>query len=276
MDSEQENQMKQYLLGRLSKDEEVEIERRYLADDTVFEDLLAIEEELRDAYAHHELSGPDREAFERRLLTLPRQKEKQQLANTFRQHLLNLDISPPPAHRKWELLVAVLKAHPRRISIPAVCAALVIVIVGVWLGYRSMRPLMTGSIPGQESQAPKPGEVHEPQAITFTVTLLPGLARGREELRTVVIPAEASRVRFEAQFEGDYPTYQAVLETVEGKQVWSESNLQPQKFPGGMRIFLDLSSSVLASGDYILTVRGLPPTGRAETVAEYTFRIANR
>ena len=47
--------MQQYLLGRLPEEAEAELERRYLADDALFEELLAIEDDLRDAYVRGEL-----------------------------------------------------------------------------------------------------------------------------------------------------------------------------------------------------------------------------
>jgi len=88
MDSEQEKQMTQYLLGQLPEHEEAEMERRYLADDALFEELLATEDDLRDAYARGELSGPERVAFEQRLLTLPRQRQKQEFARMLREYLV--------------------------------------------------------------------------------------------------------------------------------------------------------------------------------------------
>jgi anti-sigma factor RsiW len=282
MDSEQEKQMAQYLLGQLPEQEEAELERRYLADDTQFEELLAVEDDLRDAYARGELAGPDREAFEQRLLTLPQQRQKQEFARTFRQYLLQAgNPARPQTDRasKWEQLLRVLAARPQ-ILVPALTTALVILIVGGWwVERRSARPPTTGALRGQapEAQAAKRPPMQPPEAKTLAVVLTPGLARGGEESRLVVIPSDVGRVRFEARFEGDYPRYHAMLATVEGRQIWSgEGNLEAQAFPGGERIFLDLSSNMLPPGDYILTVRGLSVSGSAETVAEYTFRVENR
>jgi hypothetical protein len=280
MDFDQEKRMAQYLLGQLPEHDEAEMERRYLADDTLFEELLATEDDLRDAYARGELSGRERDAFEQRLLTLPRQKEKQQFARTLRQYLLEAGISAPAlSHRMSKWLLRLLRARPRTILVPALCAALAILIVGVWWrDHRSVRPPATGAVPGQapKAQGPKLPRVQEPQAATFAVTLVPGLVRGGEESKPVVIPPEATRVRFEARFEGGYSRYQALLKTVEGREVWSGGNLQAETFRGGTRIFLDLSSSLLAPGDYVLTVRGLPAAGGAETVADYAFRVEKR
>ena len=47
MSSDQEKRMAQYLLGQLPEEDQAELERRYLADDSLFEELLAIEDDLR-------------------------------------------------------------------------------------------------------------------------------------------------------------------------------------------------------------------------------------
>jgi hypothetical protein len=282
MDSEQEKRMTQYLLGRLPEHEEAEMERRYLADDSLFGELLGVEDDLRDAYERGELSAPDREAFEQRLLALPRQKEKQESARALRQYLLKASSPARPLTRRvstWDRLLRALGAQPRMVVVPALSAALAILIVGGWwLGHRSVPRPTTGPRPGQGPEAVMPTIRTGQQSgvTTFAIVLTPGLVRGSEKSKPVVIPPEASTVRLEARFEGNYPRYQALLETVEGKKVWSEGTLQAQTFPGGERIFLDLSSSLLAPGDYILTVRGLPAAGNPETVAEYAFRVVER
>jgi hypothetical protein len=76
--------------------------------------------------------------------------------------------------------------------------------------------------------------------------------------------------------EVDYPRYEAVLQTVESKRIWSKGDLEAQAFPGGKRVLLYISSSLFPPGDYILTLRGLPSSGTPETLAEYAFRIGKR
>lgn len=290
--------MVQYLLGQLSEQEQADLERLYLMDDALFEQLLAIEDELRDTYVRGELSRADRRAFEQRLLILPHQKEKQEFARLLFRGLPEVDTSARTLHQrvaKRRSLLRVLRAPPWTILAPALSAALLIVIVGGWWLTRRLEHLRTplqaisqgssgvvpptaGKLPeqGPEAQAPNrpPGQLQEEK--TFAFVLTPRLIRGGEESRPLVIPLEAGRVRLEARFEGQYPRYQAVIETVEGRQVAMEGNLQAETFPGGLRIFLDISSSLLDPGDYILTLHGLPASGIPEIVAEYTFRVGKR
>jgi hypothetical protein len=290
MVSDQEKRMAQYLLGQLSEQEQAELEERYLADDSCFEELLAVEDDLRDAYVRDELSKPERDAFDQRLLSAPRQKQKQEFARALRERLLQSaapNRQKPHLFLEWNSLLRILKTRSRLVLIPAISVALAILIVGSWwLGRRSTQRLQsrnasgvvaptTGPPSNQAPQVQESPELREPEGRTIAVLLSPGLVRGGEQKsRAVVILPDVRRVRFEARFEGDYPSYEAVLQTAENKRIWSKGNLKDQSFPGGKRILFELPSSLLPTGDYILTLRGMPAAGGPETVAEYAFRVA--
>jgi hypothetical protein len=276
--------MAQYLLGQLQEEEQAELERRYLDDDTLFEELLAIEDDLRDAYARGELSGPDCEAFEQRFLAAPRQKQEQEFAQTLCQYLGETGRRAGPLAQlitKWKSLLRTLGTPPRIVLVPAVFVTILILMAGGWwLGRRSVQPLRLPTAPtltaAPATAAPTTGE-QEPDTKTIAVVLSRGLVRGNEEdSKPLVIPPGVSQVRLEARVEVDYPRYEAALQTAESKRIWSRGDLEAQTFPGGKRILLYLSSSLLPPGDYILTVRGLPTAGNPDTVAEYAFRIGKR
>src|SRR5262249_19747813 len=65
-----------YLLGELPEEENARIEEQYLADETAFAPLLAIESELYDAYANNALSPERRLHFEQKFLRTPEQHGK--------------------------------------------------------------------------------------------------------------------------------------------------------------------------------------------------------
>ena len=165
--------------------------------------------------------------------------------------------------------------------IPVLSLSLVILMAGSWwLGRRSVRlqPLPSATsqnVSGNASGSAAPtAEEQEPDTKTLAVVLSRGLVRGNEEgSKPLVIPPKVNQVRLEARVEVDYPHYEAVLQTAESKQIWSKGDLEAQSFPGGKRILLYMSSSLLPPGDYILTVHGLPTAGSPETVAEYSFRV---
>jgi hypothetical protein len=280
MDSDKEKRMVKYLLRQLPEQEQVEFEARYLSDDACFEELLAIEDELRDAYARGELSGRDRDAFEQRLLATPQQRQTQEFARSLRQRVAK--VSGASADRresrvaKWKSRVWYFATHHRIVLVPALSATfLLLVAAGWWLGYRSRRSPASAPVATTPQTQSPPRQQQEREVVAFVLT--PGPVRGSEPgLASLVIPPGVSRVRLEARFEGDYPSYEAILQTAENKRVWTARNLKAQASRDGKSVFIDISSSLISPGDYILTLRGVPAMGAPETAAEYAFRVAKR
>ena len=62
--------LKQYLLGQLTNEEQqAAVEERLLLDDDSFEELQLVKDDLIDQYLNEELTGAERQAFERHFLT---------------------------------------------------------------------------------------------------------------------------------------------------------------------------------------------------------------
>lgn len=101
-----------YLLGGLDEGERDRVEERYQADDDFYLRLRVAEDELLDAYAAGELSGADREMFERAYLTNPSRLRRVE-AN---RELLELIArqSAPRASRLRGLVGTLLRAVPGR------------------------------------------------------------------------------------------------------------------------------------------------------------------
>src|SRR6185312_11187358 len=227
MESEREKQIVRYLLGRLSQEQQAELESAFMSDDAVFEELLVVENELRDAYDRGELSGADRRDFEQRLLRTPRQRKAQQFAQALRQPRK----PGPPAARiavergRWQLLPPF--GSRRRMFVPAFSLALLILVVaGAWF----LRREVTGSTPtetasdqrGSTGSTPEPQKPQLPEEKTSALALTSDLVRGGGAgLPSLVIPAGVSVVRLEAPVKRNFPRYAAALQTVEGRNVWS-------------------------------------------------------
>src|SRR5215467_1770094 len=123
MGSGLEQRMTKYLLWRLSEPEEAEMETRLLEDNGVFEELLATEADLRDAYEQGELSGADREAFAQRLLASPRQEERQAFVRALQGYRPRAHAAgaPTPLQR-----LRMFFQDSFRVMVPAMAAALVV------------------------------------------------------------------------------------------------------------------------------------------------------
>jgi hypothetical protein len=269
----------------LPEQDQTELEREYLADDALFDELLAIEDDLRDAYARGELSVEDRTAFEQTLLAAPQQKEKQEFAGSLLQRLSKSHVhsfSNPGLLAKRKSFFRNLIESRRLALAPVASVALMLLIAGSWwLGHRRAQPVQSSNAPGATQPPARPeapvgatSQSQGPETKTLALVLTPGSVRSTEgELNSLVIPADVTQVRLEARFKGEYPRYQAVIETPEGQRIWSQGNLAADEFAGAKRFFLIVPSTLLSTNDYNLILRGLPATGNPETVAEYPFRV---
>ncbi|MEW6734286.1 MAG: hypothetical protein AB1489_23370 [Acidobacteriota bacterium] len=75
-----EEKMIPYLLGELTEAEQSQLEEHYLSDPALFEQLLAIEDELIDAYVRGELTPSQQKHFEEYFLISERRREQLEIA----------------------------------------------------------------------------------------------------------------------------------------------------------------------------------------------------
>lgn len=136
----------QYLLGKATAEQQATLEERYFADDEFFEQLLAMEDELIDAYVRGELSASDNERFERLRLSSPKVRERVASAKG----LIEV-VSLEPKAAKPEAAAHARKRSWRRSTLsllgglhPALRIAFVIVVLsimfgGIWLSVEKLR-----------------------------------------------------------------------------------------------------------------------------------------
>src|SRR5437899_1308293 len=86
-ETEQKRFMVQYLLGEVSAEECARFEDQYQADDELFQQLAAVENDIIDAYVRGKLSGSEREQFERHFLTNPERAANIKLARSLMQYV---------------------------------------------------------------------------------------------------------------------------------------------------------------------------------------------
>ena len=87
--------IREFLLGRLSDDEEQKLEERLLVEDDLFQELEISKSELVEEYCANELNHEENQWFERNFLSSPEGKERYSLAVT----LSHLQRPPSPPTR---------------------------------------------------------------------------------------------------------------------------------------------------------------------------------
>ena len=102
-----------YLLGELPDPDQKALEARYFVDDALFEQLLAIEDEMIERYARGEVTPAERAQFERHFLASPARRKRVRFAKAWMRYVTALAAE---VHRQrlswWGKLKALLR--PRK------------------------------------------------------------------------------------------------------------------------------------------------------------------
>jgi hypothetical protein len=108
--------------------------------------------------------------------------------------------------------------------------------------------------------------------VIYSLILSPGLTRDSGTSQRFTVPAKTDFINMRLKFEErGFSSYSAVLETVEGRQVWSGSKLKARK--DEKFVTFQIPSKLLKKSDYILTLKGLKNDGIYENIEDYTFTV---
>jgi anti-sigma factor RsiW len=226
---------RRYLLGDLSPAEQAEVDERLLADDELFDQLLAAEEELSEDYLEHRLSRHERRLFEERVLASAPRRRNLELTRALRRR------APTPARRRL----------PSRRWMAAAGLA----------GAAAATLLLVRPRPGGE-------------AGVISAWLSAGLVRGQSTTPEVRVPPGTGVVQLQLPLaDGDAADarYRAMLRTAERLLVWTSETLRAQRLRDSPTIVVRVPAPLLRTADYILTLQ----SASGEDVADYVFRVAD-
>ena len=252
-----------YLLGRLSPPEQAELEEEYFVDDGLHEQLKATADDLVHAYLSGVLSREDRERFETYFLASEEQQHRFEFIRGLRDHVGSPDTRP---------LVSRAPGR-RRISMWAAAAAVLLVFAVSALLWRwPERGAETARGP---EPTPSP-DVERTLALKATPRLaeppaLVRLERTASGSMDVALPARADTVRFEVAVDGVQPSYEAILRTFAGREVWRRKLLMPERTGAPLRF--RVPAALLAAGEYVLSIRGEVLRGSEPKAASQQYRL---
>lgn len=135
-----------YLLGDLTEQERARLEEEYFTDDDAFEHFLVVKGELLDSYARGEMSGRERELFERHFLsTGPRRRSLGEATELIEFSTEAAARMPPAAHERGTQTWSSLPPALSRLRTPYIGFALAAVLAvaalgGLWAFFTSPEP----------------------------------------------------------------------------------------------------------------------------------------
>lgn len=233
--TDHEELLANYLLGQLPEAEQLRLEERFFTDNEYYEQLLALEDELRYDYAAGGLSPAQRASFERRFLTSPQARAQAELARA----VLDKVAEPvrsltAPAEKKsrWQALRAFFSLQHPALQFSLAAAASLSLVGASWLFYQTTRlraqverletaragqeqqtaaerarqQQLAGELARERSQRAQleqelasqqaAGERQPASAASFlSFVLAPGLVRDVASLKRLAIPPGSQRVR---------------------------------------------------------------------------------
>lgn len=264
-----EQEVRSYLLGRLSSERQAELQTLFQDDPNVREELLAVEEELFDQYVEGGLSAEDKQLFETHLLNTAAGQQKLQFAMLFGRYKNDREAEVSSALRcapapdappisSSSPLFATFNRNPAFAVVLIVVAGLLITLLG-WL-FLVRSPV--------QRQATTQGTT-EP----LVVTLLPGAPGSVGDIRRVSAPPQNVHVKLELELaKSDYKKYQTQLFR-ENEALESQKELQTEVKNNHYVVPVTVTGQILKPGDYQLKLSGVLDSGQPAFIDNYSFRV---
>jgi len=285
----------QYLLGELPEQEAVEFEEQCFADDALFEETSALENDLIDSFVRGELSEAERQQFEKGYLISPARRANVQFSRVLAGHLSTLPPGEAVAESRNPPALFSLQVWMGRLAWATIAVVVTAGISWMMLANRRLRHeldlmrarqaqfqqqeqdlrLQIAALDAQVRQGGAGGQVR-PEIISLILT--PGLNRSDAAARKLVISSPAPLVRMELYLEqDDSRSYRASVQNAEGQQIWETKDLKSHAGPQGAKsVTIEISSSLLQSGDYLVKLDGKAANGQFEEAEDYRFQVVKR
>ncbi|MDQ3009440.1 MAG: hypothetical protein M3X11_01860 [Acidobacteriota bacterium] len=297
-DNQAEREMVAYLLGEMTDDEQTQFEMRYLADDTLFDQMLLVKQELIDAYVRDHLDAEAREKFERHFLATPEAQKEVAFAHALREKLNEPAREAPAKAQRSRWLGWLDSWSVGEIGLAA--AALLLVMIGSgWLlvQNRKLRHELSALHAERVNQlrrqeelqqqlaqllAPTPAPIVPlpPERLAqnddlVAINLLPA-ARDAANTQVVNLPtgARAPRLNLQLNFQPVALRCHVTLQTPDGAKL-ERRNLRARPLPqGGFSVQADFPATPLKPGNYEVTVAGRDADDNNQQVTiPYHFRV---
>jgi hypothetical protein len=286
-----------YLLGEASEEEQLRLEEEFFKDDEAYQQLLALEDELKYEYAQGGLTRQQRKSFEKRFLRTPEDRDKVALAEAVLAKAYEVKRQRQPS---WlQSFAGLFAVRSPMMQFGFAAAAMLLVVGGSWSVFQMVRlqnrvgeleaerkieRQQTDAQRGQQeqlrnelasaqnrnTQLEQELAKRQPSTSNFlSFVLVPGLTRDAEGPKRLVVPADTSEARFQfdVKGKGPYKSYRAELQTVEGDQIWSQDVPRPS---------VAIPARLLRAGDYEVVLKGITAEGETQTAGEYYFVVVRR
>jgi hypothetical protein len=292
-----------YLLGMLSEQETERLDELSIVDEDVAARLVAVENDLVDAYVRGALTGARLERFKAHYLASPQRRERVKFAEDF---IGAVDRTAPPAPSLMRFVPRSVAAWGR-----VVAAALLLVAGGVLVvNHLQLRSSLdeaqarSASLDRQRhgleqqlaseraanaettreldqarsslSDAIQKPSTEKPTP-TFALVLLPQ-TRSLGPIPTVAVRSGTSAIPVELQLEAnDFAAYSVALnDPATNRVIWRSGRIAAVPVGRTSNVAVEIPAGLLHSQHYSLELSGYGTDRSAQTVTSYTFLVVRR
>lgn len=261
----EEDRLLRYLLGDALPDiEQNEIEERYFTDDSYFERILAVEDDLIDSHVQGRLSDAEKARFEKHFLASSRRREKWEAQRAIASFFRTRTEPAGLMNASLRFLGSLTPAARLILAVPGLALVIGVSLLG-WQhrAFNSQTAKLQSRLTALEE-----GAARKPAVATFVLEPERFRSSAGEQLR-ITPGTQWIVLRIELRgLVAAYPSFSAELSTADGDQIWKQNALNRT----GSFIEIDLPASALKRGDYILSVSAVE--GKEEVkLPSYQFRI---
>ena len=288
--------MSRYLLGELPEEEQLRMEERFFTDEELYQQLLALEDELKYEYARGGLSSEQRKSFEKRFLQTAADRQKVAVAGSvlekcYAASAQQTAVAAPLREAQpswWRSLANLLLPQAPVVRLSLAAAGAVLLVIVSWSVYQTnqlrdrLQRLEAQRRSEQQSEQRELAQERNrrlelerqnahPQSSTafLSFILVPGLVRDSDGQKPLVIPADSGTVRIQLDLKkkANYKTYRAEVQTLDGKRIWAQDVPTPT---------LELPARILPADDYVITLKGITAQKDMEDAGEYYFTVIRK
>ena len=277
----QEEILARYILGRLTDEEESQIEARFFADDQFCEELLAVEDAMMDAYSQGDLPEDERKDFEEYLISSP-----QRLRDLgFTRNLIS-DVAKIRSGRETsgkdspegQLFLPPQPSVSFQSSWYALAAFLLIGGLSAYLlvSHSTLRKRiqqLEADLVALETTNKSASRSRQSAAVASLSLSSANLSRDGGVLPSVELaqPVGELRIQIDAPGDTNLAGYFVTLATTRGEVVWRGIVLQEDVDSGKLNVFIPVEK--LQNEVYMLKLEGLTGENPPSYFGEYAFRV---
>jgi hypothetical protein len=297
-----------YLLGELSEEEAERVERRYISEPEVYDQLLTVEDDLIDFYVEGALAESRRASFEGHFLRSPERQSRVMFAEAWlayvaRQPKATRKTAPVPEPPRFAFFR--FETWPMGLRLAAAMVVLLAIVFPIVQTLRlrnqlevatSQREELERNQQGLQAQIederrraqelsslldrelsardPKMDAPDSTDARVISFLLTAGQIRGTGESRRLILPADVSLVRLQLSLESSgHDSYFVNIKTVGGRSVWSG---RARQRGSGSIVSVQIPATALKTEDYVIVLSGVKGSNPSEVISEYSLGVTRR